>query len=191
MNKYYKYNKDWRIANKEKVKQNDKKWRLANLEKLKLAKHLEYLRHKESYNRRSLESSKRRKELNPELFAQQQRNRMNKYHKTPKGIYKVLIKRTKDKKYKEIINQNDFIKWYINEDKKCSYCGIPEEKLHLVKNYRGKLRFSIDRKDNNIGYVKENICLACLTCNRVKGEIFSPETMKKIANKFIKPIWKQ
>jgi len=190
MQKYHKYNVEWRIKNKDKVRENDKKWRLANPDKVKESKHRDYLKNKERYNRQSLESSNRRKKANPELFAQQQRAKMNKYHKTPKGIYKVLVKRTKDKKYKTIIGQDEFINWYKSEEKKCYYCGIPEERLNLVKNFRGKLRFSIDRKDNNNGYTRENICLACLTCNRVKGEIFSPEIMKKIANKFIKPIWK-
>jgi len=190
MKNYYKYNKEWRLKNKDKVRENNKKWRLANPDKVKEAKHRDYIKNKERYIKLSVESIKRRRERDPELFLQKQREKGAKYHKTPLGIYHVLAGRTRRKKYLSIISKDEFIQWYIGEEKKCSYCEIPEEKLYLIKEKKGKLRFSIDRRDNNKGYIKGNICLACFTCNRTKGETFSPDIMKKLAIKFIKPIWK-
>jgi hypothetical protein len=190
MKKYQIYNREWRLKNKERIRENNRKWRLANPDKVKEAKHRDYVKNKERYIKLSVESIKRRKEKNPDLFFQKQREKISKYSKTPKGIYKVLLGRTLKKKYNSIIDKEEFIKWYKGEVKKCSYCDIPEEKLYLIKEKKGKLRFSIDRKDNNKGYIRGNICLACFTCNRTKGETFSPDVMKRLAIKFIKPIWK-
>jgi len=191
MNNYYKYNKEWRLKNKDKIRENNRKWRLANPDKVKESKRRDYIKNKERYIELSIESIKRRREKNPELFLQKQREKGARYHKTPLGIYHVLVSRTRKKKYISIIDKDEFIQWYKNEEKKCSYCEIPEEKLYLIKNYRGKLRFSIDRKSNKLGYIKSNICLSCMTCNMVKGETFDVKTMKKLANKFIKPLWKK
>lgn len=191
MKNYYKYNKEWRLKNKDKVRENNRKWRLANPDKVREAKHRDYIKNKERYIKLSVESIQRRRESDPELFLQKQREKGAKYHKTPLGIYHVLVSRTRKKKYTAIIGKEDFIKWYVGEEKKCSYCEIPKEKLYLIKEKKGKLRFSIDRKDNTKGYIKGNICLACFTCNRTKGETFDQYTMKKLAIKFIKPIWKQ
>jgi len=47
----------------------------------------------------------------------------------------------------------------------CVYCGINQNVM------------TIDRKDNNIGYIKSNCVTACWLCNRTKGHILSYDEM--------------
>jgi hypothetical protein len=46
---------------------------------------------------------------------------------------------------------------------------------------------TIDRKDNRLGYVRENVVSCCFNCNRIKGSFFSSEEMMFIAENIIKP----
>lgn len=46
---------------------------------------------------------------------------------------------------------------------------------------------TIDRKDNRLGYVRENVVACCFNCNRIKGSFFSSEEMMFIAENIIKP----
>jgi hypothetical protein len=41
-------------------------------------------------------------------------------------------------------------------------------------------RLTVDRKDNDKGYAPNNICIACLRCNDLKGDFFSHRDMLKI-----------
>lgn len=46
--------------------------------------------------------------------------------------------------------------------------------------------FSIDRKDNNKGYIMGNITLACKRCNIIKGKWFTEQEMLEIADRYLK-----
>jgi hypothetical protein len=107
---------------------------------------------------------------------------------TPEYIYLVLKGRMK-KKNLDIATKEDFIDWYNKQERKCVYCGISEG---LLDEYmpNGKIRrLSIDRMENGRGYEVDNMVLCCMTCNRVKGEIFSFKEMKRLAEEFITPKW--
>lgn len=54
----------------------------------------------------------------------------------------------------------------------CHYCGAA-----LPTTGHG-----IDRKDSAVGYILENIVLACDACNRIKGDIFTYAQMLEIGN---------
>ena len=172
----------------EKKAQKNRKYRLSHQDKLKEDKRRYYLEHKEKCLWQSKESAKRRKRENPERFRNLALARLKKYHKTPKGIYKLLKRRSKNNP--QIISQKDFIEWYEKQEKYCYYCEIPERLVGYIKNKNGRQRLSIDRIDNDKGYIKGNLCLACFSCNCVKNTIFDAETMKKLAIQFIKPLWK-
>jgi hypothetical protein len=62
----------------------------------------------------------------------------------------------------------------------CTYCG---ESVRWIarKSYRGGSHPSnLDRKDNALGYSRENCTVCCGECNRVKGGVYSYEEMKII-----------
>ena len=44
----------------------------------------------------------------------------------------------------------------------------------------------LDRKDNNKGYVSDNICSCCWICNSIKGEHISFEEMKEVISLILK-----
>ena len=81
--------------------------------------------------------------------------------------------------------RNDFVDWYKNEPKVCSYCDIPEEKSIEIDKHR----LNIDRKDGRSGYIAGNVCLACLKCNLVKSGFLSFDEMRDVGQRYLKPKW--
>ncbi len=63
----------------------------------------------------------------------------------------------------------------FTEIKTCSYCeaGI------VWVDQQGRA-YNLDRKDNAIGYTKENCVVCCIGCNRIKSNRFSYEEMKEL-----------
>lgn len=51
--------------------------------------------------------------------------------------------------------------------KHCKICGV-KMKFHVGKAQRDS--FSLDRIDNDRGYVKDNVCIICLQCNMFKKD---------------------
>lgn len=104
------------------------------------------------------------------------------YNLSPAGIWTNL------KKISRKISKEDFIKWYVSQPKKCSYCGVAEKEFKGRKfrcwNIR---RLQVDRKDNKNFYTIGNIVLACPVCNWIKGDYFTYSEMLKIG-KVIKVI---
>lgn len=89
------------------------------------------------------------------------------------------------------ISQADFVVWYTEIDKHCAYCDIPEENIKdMIKLFPMRaLRLTIDCMDNDMGYVKKNMVLACGLCNLIKNNLFTYEEMRDIAQRHIKPKW--
>lgn len=84
--------------------------------------------------------------------------------------------------------REDFIDWYINEEKKCFYCKCTQSELNSFyqknsskrKNTRGKT-LEVDRiKDEK--YNRNNCRLSCYWCNNAKSDVFSFEQFKPIGN---------
>ena len=93
-----------------------------------------------------------------------------------------------------LCTKEEFLKWYTRTLKVCEYCGIPEEILERITDEKkafGKRWLTIDRKDNAVGYVPENMCLACMRCNYVKSSVLTYNEMKEIGEMYIKPKWRR
>jgi len=105
------------------------------------------------------------------------------YRPTPAGIW-IGLRNTPKRR----ISKEDFIKWYNTQNKKCAYCGMPEEELKkkIFRCWKSE-RLQIDRKDNNRGYENGNLILACPVCNFIKGNYFTCNEMLKIG-KLIKKL---
>jgi hypothetical protein len=69
----------------------------------------------------------------------------------------------------------DFKDWYDKQEKICIYCGIKEENLKDDPLQFGRRvgHLTLDRKNNNNGYMLENIVLSCYRCNTVKSNLFT------------------
>lgn len=119
--------------------------------------------------------------------------RHKKYSKTSIGIYAKTKARAKARNIPFKFTKEEFVKWYEQQKQQCVYCDILKELLKPLELGRKDQRnhLTIDRKNNNKGYVIDNICLACDKCNTVKNDIFTFKQMREIAQKYIKPIWQQ
>jgi len=114
------------------------------------------------------------------------------FRKTSSGFYSQIKGRNKfynDHPFK--ISRKDFIDWYENEPKICAYCDCPEEtSVPFFKQYRNQAdKLSVDCVNNDIGYVKGNLALACFYCNSVKSNFLSFDEMCKVGQEVIKPKW--
>lgn len=126
------------------------------------------------------------------------REQSARFRKTPEGIYQQIKGRTTFYKknynirYKPVtITRNDFVEWYRTQPKNCIYCGLPEEKIKKVHggHLDRVLRLTIDCIDNDLGYAKGNLVLACNRCNLIKSNVFTYEEMLEIGEKYLKPKW--
>lgn len=96
-------------------------------------------------------------------------------------------------------SEKAFMQWYMDQNKKCCYCGITEKQLgllgkkELLKTKRIKNRghsLEIDRKLPNLEYSDQNCCMACYWCNNAKTDEFSPSEFKEIA-RGINKVWNE
>lgn len=122
------------------------------------------------------------------------RQKAKEYSKTPTGVYSAIRGRIKHYKTKPfLISKEEFIDWYEPAEKRCAYCDISEEELELLgDSYNNKAhRLTVDCVDNKLGYTKGNLVLACLRCNSIKSDFFTPEEMRSLSQQFITPKWQR
>lgn len=90
--------------------------------------------------------------------------------------------RNKKNKHEVEIIYEEFIE--IIKDSKCHYCNkilifnlySRDENLKPVSK-----AYQLDRKDNDLGYTKENVVPCCWNCNRLKSDIYSYEDFIKLS----------
>lgn len=76
--------------------------------------------------------------------------------------YQDKLKNFNNDKLKLITNQH-VVDLLVSSDCKCYYC---QQDVAIIYNYvRTKNQWTLDRIDNNIGHVIDNIVIACLQCN--------------------------
>lgn len=129
--------------------------------------------------------------LNPEC-KECSRERAKAWRSTPAGIYQQL--KGLNKFYNRrpvVISKEDFVEWYDGEPKFCAYCDIPEELVWIMREYYGVHadRLTIDCMDNSTSYVKGNLVLSCMNCNRMKSKVLTFDEMRDVGQKYIKPKW--
>ena len=113
---------------------------------------------------------------------------------SPRGIYTRIRGRALFEKKKPFnLDKECFVAWYNLQAKHCVYCGISEEDVILWQdNFNRHVRkLSVDCMINDVGYVIENLVLACERCNTIKGNMFSHEQMLEIGDKYVRPIWER
>lgn len=96
-------------------------------------------------------------------------------------IFQGMVARSKNR-FTQTISLVDFREFMKNTPSICAYC----DRDVITNNPDRKQTLSIDRKYNEIGYVQGNICISCYRCNTVKGDVFTYDEMREIAQKYLK-----
>ena len=90
-----------------------------------------------------------------------------------KHIYNELKGKTREEKNPFELTFDEFLK--IIENKKCQYCDDEITYYEHTRNW-GKMNsraHHLDRKNNNLGYTKDNVVTCCWECNRLKSDRFT------------------
>jgi len=120
-------------------------------------------------------------------YYKEHKDKYNNRHTDPRYVYNTIKHSSKVRSIEINITREEFITWYNNQPKVCSYCKRPEEVcIKDILNRRKHRRLNIDRINNNKGYELDNICLACNVCNAVKGKFISAEQMIEIGKTIAK-----
>jgi hypothetical protein len=180
-----KYNQKYYLSHREKIKHTVQKYRQ------KHKKHLSETQrkwHQEHKDRDRI--SKRKYYKNNKKVCKERATKWNKSHFW-RHVYSALKCKSHRDNFplEKLIPKEEFFKWLKLNHQKCTYCDLEDLSLSSIQQYRTKKRFQIDRKNNNIGYEKDNICWACPTCNFLKSSVFTYQEWKEIAQKYIKPKW--
>lgn len=80
----------------------------------------------------------------------------------------------------ECLTFDDFNEWYNQQDDDCYYCERP-----FGQDKRALDDETIDRLNNQVGYIASNMVLACRRCNLIKGSWFTAQQMIEIANEHL------
>jgi 5-methylcytosine-specific restriction endonuclease McrA len=63
----------------------------------------------------------------------------------------------------------------------CHYCSGPVVwRQHCENNNTKSRSYNLDRKDNSLGYLLNNVVVCCPSCNRTKGDRFNYKQFVKI-----------
>lgn len=110
--------------------------------------------------------------------------------KNPYSLMSILKRNAKKRNIEFSLTRDYFAQWWNIQEQKCVYCDIPIERMSVVnKSKKLAKRLSIDRIDNDKGYVEGNLALCCLRCNFIKSNLLTFEEMREIGQKYLKPKW--
>lgn len=113
---------------------------------------------------------------------------------TASGVYTQIKARMKFYGTKPVtISRKDFVEWYESRERKCAYCSISEEDVVKLDDAYNSLneRLTVDCVENDVGYVKGNMVLACRRCNNMKSDLLTFEQIRYIGQNFLKPLWEK
>jgi hypothetical protein len=90
------------------------------------------------------------------------------------AIYNRIFKHSKNP---VSLSYEEFTEFTCNNE--CHYCGCS---IGWEKFNPERLAYNLDRKDNSLGYSKENCVVCCKECNYIKGARFTYVQMLQIGN---------
>jgi len=102
-------------------------------------------------------------------------NRLRPYE----ALYNLLCRASKER-YEVKLTYEEYLTF--TSVSKCFYCGTKvtwEPHVNPHKGIRGSA-YHLDRKDNSLGYSKENCVVCCPRCNRAKSNHFTYEEWRQI-----------
>lgn len=90
------------------------------------------------------------------------------------ALYNMLVSMAKNRTYVELTYEEYLT---FTKHKKCRYCGAL---VVWVPHYANEHGHHLDRKDNALGYSKENCVVCCARCNAAKSDHFTYEEWVQI-----------
>lgn len=92
------------------------------------------------------------------------------------ALYKHFLLSCNNRKINVCLSYKEFVH-YTQQSQKCEYCGesVNWTEFNVLKHGSS---VNFDRRDSNIGYVKENIVICCSPCNYIKHRFLTYEEMK-------------
>lgn len=92
-----------------------------------------------------------------------------------------IKRKAKEHGYSVILSYEEFV--MFTSISKCHYCDSPIVWMPFSKTHEyGHTGYNLDRKNNSLGYTKDNCVVCCPACNRIKGRDLSYELMLKIGD---------
>ena len=88
-------------------------------------------------------------------------------------LYNFLKSSASGRKHVQIVelSYEEFVEF--SKITNCHYCNAEIVWANFNRNTKRATSYHLDRKDNNIGYTKENCVVCCPRCNRGKCDMFS------------------
>lgn len=151
-------NQLYRKNNKEKIKSMNKKWNEENKEYIKQQRKIYVYKNKEKLNA----WHKLDRIINKDKYSEISRKPERRFKKSKKAAEK--------RKFDWNLTFEQWTELVIN--KVCHYC---DGKLPEVGS-------ALDRKDNNLDYIYENVIACCKTCNMIKGDSLTYNEMIAVSN---------
>jgi hypothetical protein len=99
-----------------------------------------------------------------------------------RNIFNHLLKAARQRNIEVTLSFNDYID-IINNNTNCHYCST----LLVWSEFGGPNRYmgyNIDRKDNDLGYTRDNCVACCDRCNKSKSNIWSYNEWRKMTSCF-------
>jgi hypothetical protein len=94
--------------------------------------------------------------------------------------YTMLKNQAKYRKLECLLTFDEFLEF--TKINKCEYCGdniLWEEHITNISNRGG---YNLDRKDNKLGYTKQNCVVCCKNCNAMKSDKISYDLMIRLGD---------
>lgn len=102
----------------------------------------------------------------------------HKTHSKPfKAMYNRLVSTANKRGLECSITYDDYVNDISGEN--CHYC---ESEINWTEYGGGQKSYFVDRKDNEVGYTKDNSVPCCTKCNYGKSDIFSYEEWVVVGN---------
>jgi hypothetical protein len=168
-------------------KENLNSWAKANYHKRK--NDAEYVERRRKSARKYYNTHKDKCKISRRNYFLKNKEAYRKYRRewrysTAAGIYACISEgvRHNGRGYKLTITRQEFIDWYNSQEKICFYCKRTHIEAQADILNRKINRLTIDRIDNDRGYEKGNLALACLRCNAIKNNYFTQDEMLKIGD---------
>jgi hypothetical protein len=136
------------VENRERLYASNRQWALANPEKTR--------GHEQAYRDRNRERLRERSRMNHIKRRAQEREYKRGWARTPRGRFKVYRDGARARGFTFKLTFEEFMSFW---QQPCHYCG---DEIQTV---------GLDRLDNLIGYLPENIAACCETCNNMKKSL--------------------